>query len=83
MSYNAAMVALRSVRRRNKRRALELGYRLQDGRVEVDPYHAALGENIPMVNSEVEGEPNVTKTRIEEHGRRILIAGLLVDQPHT
>ena len=47
VSYNAAMVAFRSVRRRNKRRALELGYRLQDGRVKVDPYHAALGENIP------------------------------------
>ena len=36
-----------------------------------------------MVNSEVEGEPTVTKSRIEEHGKRIRIACLLVGQPHT
>ena len=36
-----------------------------------------------MVNSEVEGEPTVTKSRIEEHDRRIRIACLLVGQPHT
>ena len=73
-------------------------WRLQDGRAEVDLDHAALGDNIPMVNPEVDAEPIVTKTRIEEHGRRIHIsmkavsefretlgckACLLVGQPHT
>ena len=40
-------------------RARELGccrnpWRLHDGRVEVNPNHAALSDNIPMVNPEVE-----------------------------
>ena len=44
---------------------------LQDGRVEVDPNPAAPARYIPMASPEVEAGP--TKSRNEEHGRRIYI----------
>ena len=39
---------------------------LQDGRVKVDPNPVAPARYIPMVNSEVEAGPTVTKTINEE-----------------
>ena len=53
-------------------------WRLQDGRVEVDPYTAAPARYIPMVNPEVEAGPTVTKTRNEENVRRIYITRKMV-----
>ena len=79
VSKNAAVVSCRSIRRRNKEerwnRNMLLGilgnpWSLQDGRVEVDPNPAARARYIPVVNSEVEGGPTVTKTRNEEKVRR-------------
>ena len=55
-------------------------YSLQDGRVEVDPDPAAPARFIPMVNREVKAEPTVTRTRNEEHGRRIYITNKMVSE---
>ena len=107
MSNNAAVVTCRSVRRRNKgdrwnrEMLLEIlgnPWSLQDGRVEVDPCPAAPGRYLPMVNPEVTAETTVTRTRNEEHDRRMYITKkmvsefgatlgckgcLVIGQPHT
>ena len=107
MSNNAAVVTCRSVRRRKKEerwnREMLLGilgnlWSLQDGRVEVDPYPAAPARYISIVNLEVTAETTVTRTRNEEHGRRMYITKkmvsefgatmgckgcLVIGQPHT
>ena len=46
---------------------------LQDGRVEVDPNPVAPARHLPVVNLEIPAEPNATRTRNEENGRRICI----------
>ena len=107
VSNNAAVVTCRSIRRRNKEerwnREMLLGilgnpWSLQDGRVEVDPDPAAPARYLPTVKPEVTAEPTVTRTRNEEHGRRIYITKkmvcefgatlgckgcLVIGQPHT
>ena len=86
---NTAVVACRSIRRRNKEerwnREMLLGvlgnpWSLQDGRVEVDPNPAAPARYLPMVNPEFPAEPTATRTRNEENGRRIYITKKMVSE---
>ena len=76
-SNHTAVVTGRSIQRRNKEerwnRAVLLGVLGNLWSLKVDLNPAAPGGYIPMVNPEVEAEPTVTKTRNEEHGRRIYI----------
>ena len=89
MSNNAAVVACRSIRRRNKEerwnRDMLLGilgnpWSLQDGRVKVDPNLAAPARDLPMVNPKIPAEPTATRTRNEENGRRIYITKKMVSE---
>ena len=89
VSNNAAVVACRSFRRRNKEerwnREMPLGilgnpWSLQDGLVEVDPNPAAPARSLPMVNPEIPAEPTATRTRNEENGRRIYITKKMVSE---
>ena len=89
MSNNAAVVACRSIRRRNKEecwnREMLLGilgnpWSLQDGRVEDDPDPATPARYLPMVNPEVPAEPTATGTTNEENGRRIYMTKKMVSE---
>ena len=87
VSNNAAVVAWRNTRRRNKEerwnREMLLGilgnpWIKQDGRVEVDPNPAAPARYLPMVNPEIPTEPTATRTWNEENGTRIYITKKMV-----
>ena len=89
VSKNAAVVACRSIRRRNKEerwnREMLLGtlgnpWSLQDGRVEVDTNLAAPARYLPMVKTEIPAEPTATRTRNEDNGRRIYIMKKVVSE---